>query len=248
MGFRPGEAGTAPRDPRSFPARASGLRQQTRRTPATPSCLAIGIEQSGREDHRERWLQPLLDGTLRSAFSMTEPGAGADPTPHPHIGPCATATSGSSTPQVVHLQRIGGRLPHRHVCDQPRRPSYQGCSMIVVPTGTPGSTSCATSPPWRIRSPFRQDRRSLEIIYRDVRVRSTIWWGTKAKGSGWPDAAWVRAGPTTACAAGQVEPGLDDALRASVSRFVHGLSPGREADRPELVADSMGRDGPPPGS
>jgi acyl-CoA dehydrogenase len=42
--------------------------------------LAIGIEQSGRQDHRQRWLQPLLDGELRSAFSMTEPGAGADPT------------------------------------------------------------------------------------------------------------------------------------------------------------------------
>src|SRR6202044_3760001 len=42
--------------------------------------LAIGMEQSGREDHRAKRLPPLLYGTLRSAFSMTEPGAGADPT------------------------------------------------------------------------------------------------------------------------------------------------------------------------
>ena len=43
--------------------------------------LAIGIEQTGRQDQRERWLQPLLDGKLRSAFSMTEPEtAGSDPT------------------------------------------------------------------------------------------------------------------------------------------------------------------------
>jgi len=29
---------------------------------------------------RERWLQPLLDGTIRSGFSMTEPEtAGSDP-------------------------------------------------------------------------------------------------------------------------------------------------------------------------
>src|SRR5580658_6737306 len=33
--------------------------------------LAIGMEQSGRTDHRTRWLEPLLDGRLRSAFSMT---------------------------------------------------------------------------------------------------------------------------------------------------------------------------------
>ena len=43
--------------------------------------LAVGIEMSGDESQRERWLQPLLDGELRSAFSMTEPDtAGSDPT------------------------------------------------------------------------------------------------------------------------------------------------------------------------
>src|SRR6202451_4491274 len=34
--------------------------------------LAVGIEMGGGEAQRERWLQPLLDGDLRSAFSMTE--------------------------------------------------------------------------------------------------------------------------------------------------------------------------------
>src|SRR6185436_4405936 len=38
--------------------------------------IAVG----GNEDQKARWMQPLLDGKLRSAFSMTEPGAGADPT------------------------------------------------------------------------------------------------------------------------------------------------------------------------
>ena len=42
--------------------------------------LAVGMEMTGREDIRERWLQPLLDGTMRSGFSMTEPNtAGSDP-------------------------------------------------------------------------------------------------------------------------------------------------------------------------
>src|ERR671924_360490 len=39
--------------------------------------IAISIKSSGREDQREQWLHPLLEGKLRSAFSMTEPGAGA---------------------------------------------------------------------------------------------------------------------------------------------------------------------------
>ncbi|MDX6678490.1 MAG: acyl-CoA dehydrogenase [Solirubrobacteraceae bacterium] len=35
---------------------------------------------AGSEQQKQRWLHPLLAGDLRSAFSMTEPGAGADPT------------------------------------------------------------------------------------------------------------------------------------------------------------------------
>src|SRR5271169_1806705 len=33
--------------------------------------LAVGMEMTGRHDIRERWMQPLLDGTIRSGFSMT---------------------------------------------------------------------------------------------------------------------------------------------------------------------------------
>src|SRR5437660_12496071 len=35
----------------------------------------------GTEEQKKRWLRPLLDGKMRSAFSMTEPyAAGSDPT------------------------------------------------------------------------------------------------------------------------------------------------------------------------
>ena len=41
----------------------------------------ILLEKVAREDQKDRWLQPLIDGKLRSAFAMTEPapGAGSDP-------------------------------------------------------------------------------------------------------------------------------------------------------------------------
>src|SRR3546814_1046546 len=39
------------------------------------------LEQVAPEAQKARWLQPIVDGKLRSAFAMTEPapGAGSDP-------------------------------------------------------------------------------------------------------------------------------------------------------------------------
>lgn len=41
----------------------------------------IVLNKVAREDQKERWLQPIIDGKVRSAFAMTEPppGAGSDP-------------------------------------------------------------------------------------------------------------------------------------------------------------------------
>src|SRR6059058_2804569 len=39
------------------------------------------LAEHGTEEQRDRWLQPLLDGEIRSCFSMTEPEvSGSDPT------------------------------------------------------------------------------------------------------------------------------------------------------------------------
>jgi len=42
----------------------------------------ILLDRVGREDQKDRWLQPIIDGKLRSSIVMTEPapGAGSDPT------------------------------------------------------------------------------------------------------------------------------------------------------------------------
>jgi len=39
------------------------------------------MEKVARDDQKERWLQPIVDGKVRSAFAMTEPhpGSGSDP-------------------------------------------------------------------------------------------------------------------------------------------------------------------------
>ena len=42
----------------------------------------ILLERCGTEEQKDRWLQPIIDGSLRSSIVMTEPapGAGSDPT------------------------------------------------------------------------------------------------------------------------------------------------------------------------
>ena len=56
--------------------------------PVTFNCAApddgnmFVLERVATEAQKERWLQPIVDGAVRSAFAMTEPapGAGSDPT------------------------------------------------------------------------------------------------------------------------------------------------------------------------
>ena len=37
------------------------------------------IAHYGTEEHKKKYLQPLLDGQIFSTYSMTEPQAGSDP-------------------------------------------------------------------------------------------------------------------------------------------------------------------------
>ncbi len=40
----------------------------------------IVLERVGTEEQKGRWLQPIVDGAVRSAFAMTEPdGCGSGP-------------------------------------------------------------------------------------------------------------------------------------------------------------------------
>ncbi len=101
--------------------------------------LAVGIEMSGNDSQRTQWLEPLLEGTVRSAFSMTEPEtAGSDPTllqtsamrdgDEWVINGHKWFTSNGSVADFLIVMAVTNADVH----------PYQGSSMIIVPVGTPG--------------------------------------------------------------------------------------------------------------
>ena len=133
--------------------------------------IAIGIEQSGREDHRDKWLQPLLDGEARSAFSMTEPGAGADPKM------LTTSAVRDGDEWVINGHKwftTNGSVADFLIVMAVTNPDvhpYQGMSMIIVPADTPGVDVVRDIATMDDNDhEFGRLGNHAEIVYRDVRV------------------------------------------------------------------------------
>ncbi|MET8804970.1 acyl-CoA dehydrogenase family protein [Streptomyces sp. NPDC004546] len=126
----------------------------------------------GTEEHKERWLRPLLAGEIASAFAMTEP---------------AVASSDARNIQL-RMRRDGddyildGRkwwtsnVLHKN-CKvlivmgktDPDAPSHRQQSMMVVPLDTPGVTVVRNLPVFGY-----QDREGHgEVLFENVRVPST---------------------------------------------------------------------------
>jgi acyl-CoA dehydrogenase len=134
--------------------------------------LAIGVAATGRQDQRQQWLEPLLDGRLRSGFSMTEPHvAGSDPTL------ITTRAVRDGEEYVLNGRKwfttngsVADFLIVMAVTDPEVHP-YQGTSMIIVPKDTPGvevirDIATMEDPD----TTFGRFGNHAEILYADVRV------------------------------------------------------------------------------
>ena len=165
--------------------------------------LAVGMELTGRTDIRERWLEPLLAGTMRSGFSMTEPHtAGSDPKllktravrdgDEWVINGRKWYTSNGSVADILIVMAVTNPDVH----------PYQGSSMFVVPVDAPGRHDRARRrvdgrPARRLRA-LRQPRR--DHLRGRARARPTTSSARRARGSCSPRRASARAASTTACA------------------------------------------------
>jgi acyl-CoA dehydrogenase len=124
------------------------------------------------DEQRKQWLQPLLDGEIRSAFSMTEPAVassdarnietlitrdGADYV----INGRKWWTSGAADPRCK-LLIVMGRT-------NPDAASHQQQSMILVPVDTPGVTIVRSTPVFG----WQDQHGHCEVTYDNVRVPAT---------------------------------------------------------------------------
>jgi acyl-CoA dehydrogenase len=97
------------------------------------------LAEHGTDEQRERWLEPLLEGRIRSCFSMTEfEVSGSDPT----LMQARAELDGDEW--VINGHKwftsgaVGAELAIAMVVTDPDAPPYNRASMICVPTDTPG--------------------------------------------------------------------------------------------------------------
>jgi acyl-CoA dehydrogenase len=204
--------------------------------------LAVGIEMSGREDQRTQWLQPLLDGELRSAFSMTEPNtAGSDPTllstravldgEEYVINGHKWYTSNGSVADFLVVMAVTNPDVH----------PYQGSSMFIVPVDTPGVDIVRDVP--SMEDPgtyFGKFGNHAEIRYTDVRVPAANLVGNEGAGF---QLAQARLGPGRIhhCMRwlGQSRRAFDMLCERAVSRYAHGSTLAEKQTVQNWVADSL---------
>jgi acyl-CoA dehydrogenase len=202
--------------------------------------IAIGIEATGREDQREQWLKPLLAGELRSAFSMTEPGAGADPT--------LIATTAVRDGEELVINGHKWFTSNGSVADflvvmavtNPDVHAYQGCSMIIVPASTPGVEIVRDIPTMEDPEGRSAFGGHAEVVYRDVRVPAANLVGREGQGF---LLAQQRLGPGRIhhCMRwlGQSRRAFDMLCERAVSRYVHGSYLAEKQTVQNWVADSF---------
>jgi len=197
------------------------------------------LAEGATPEQKEQWMRPLLDGKLRSAFSMTEPHTpGSDPTQ------LATTAVRDGDEWVINGRKwftSNGSIADfllAMVVTNPEVEPLHRTSMFIVPTDTPGLTVKRDVPV--MSEPDHQTGEPgghSEVIYDNVRVRhSLLVGGDDGVGQGFV-LAQKRLGPGRIHHAmrwlGQSRRAFDMMCERALSREAHG---GKLAEK-QMVQD-----------
>jgi acyl-CoA dehydrogenase len=196
---------------------------------------------AGTPDQKQQWLEPLLAGDLRSAFSMTEPDtAGSDPTL------LATRAVDDGDAWVIDGHKwfssnasVADFLIVMAVTDPDSRP-HQRASMFIVPADAPGvrivrDVATMEQP----AEHFGRIGGHAEIVYEGVRVPKDALLG--ARGAGF-EIAQQRLGPGRIhhCMRwlGVSRRAFDMLCERALTRYVHGSLLAEKQTVQNWIADS----------
>ena len=196
------------------------------------------LHMFGTQEQKDRWLQPLLDGEIRSGFAMTEPDvASSDATNIQSsivrdgdeyvINGRKWWTTGAADPRCRILIFMGKTNPDAHV--------YAQQSMILVPIDAPGVEVVRHMPVFG----YQDQHGHSEIRFTDVRVPATNLIGEE--GSGFL-IAQARLGPGRIhhCmrAIGLAERALELMCRRASTRVAFGKELARQGVVQQQIAES----------
>ena len=196
------------------------------------------LHMFGTDEQKQTWLEPLLDGEIRSAFAMTEPEvASSDAT---NIATSITRdgdeyvingrkwwTSGANDPRCKVMIVMGKTNPDAN--------TYQQQSMILVPVDTPGVDVVRALPVFG----YQDQHGHAEVRFTDVRVPATNLLGEEGGGFA---IAQARLGPGRIhhCmrAMGMAERALEYMCRRATSRVAFGKPIAAQGVVQQQIAES----------
>lgn len=202
------------------------------------------LHQFGSDEQKRQWLNPLLEGEIRSSFAMTEPGVASSDATNISLRIERRGEPGSPGCEYVLNGRkwwISGALhPHCKVMivmgkTDPEAPKHRQQSQILVPLDTSGVTIVRGLPVFG----YQDQEGHAEILFEDVRVPASNL--IAGEGDGFT-IAQARLGPGRIhhCmrSLGAAERALEAMCRRAASRTTFGEPVASRANVQDWIAEA----------
>ncbi|SCG39200.1 acyl-CoA dehydrogenase family protein [Micromonospora coxensis] len=196
------------------------------------------LHMFGTAEHKERWLRPLLDGEIRSAFAMTEPDVASSDATN-----ISTRIERDGDSYVINGRKwwtTGIADPRCRIMivmgkTDPSADTHRQQSMILVPVDTPGVEVVRSLPVFG----YHDQHGHGEVVFTDVRVPASHLLGEEGGGFA---LAQARLGPGRIhhCmrAIGLAERALSLLVRRATSRVAFGQELARQGVVQQQIAES----------